>query len=76
MEVKTIKTHKILPFRETIYGILDRYLHSMRDKSVLVVTSKIVAICEGNVVKSRDAVKSDLIKNEAELYLPPQKNKS
>ena len=75
MKIKPIKTHKILPFKESLFEILDKYVVSMPKKSVLVITSKIMAICEGQVVKVEKAEKRDLIKKEAEFYLPPETNK-
>lgn len=75
MKIRPIKTHKILPFKESLLEILDRYVVTMPEKSVLVITSKIVAICEGRVIKIGEAEKLDLIKKEAELYLPPETNR-
>lgn len=75
MKIKPIKTHKILPFEESLIEILDRYVVTMPEKSILVITSKIVSICEGRVVKIGEAEKLDLIKKEAELYLPPETNR-
>ena len=51
MIITSLKTHKILPFKDDLFAILDRYVISLPEKSILVITSKIVAICEGQVVK-------------------------
>lgn len=75
MKIQSIKTHKILPFKESLFEILDKYVVSMPAKSILVVTSKIVAICESRVVKIGEAEKHDLVKKEAEFYLPPETNR-
>ena len=75
MKIKPIKTHKILPFKESLFEILDRYVVLMPEKSILVITSKIVAVCEGRVVKISEAEKHNLIKKEAEFYLPPEANR-
>ncbi len=75
MIVTPLKTHKILPFKESLRAILDRYVTSLPEKSVLVITSKIAAICEGRVIKIGEATKQDLIRQEAELYLPPETNR-
>lgn len=48
----------------------------MPENSVLAITSKIVSICEGNVVKNDGKIlKNDLAKKEADLYLPPTESK-
>jgi len=75
MKIIAIKTHKIRPHRETLFGILDKYLKSVKERSVVVITSKIVSMCEGRVVKLDDADKEDLIEKEAEYFLPPEKSK-
>ena len=70
MKVRTIKTKKITPKDTDIFKILDKYLLSLEDKSVVAVTSKIVSICEGNVVPEHEVDKDTLIIKEAEYYLP------
>jgi len=76
MKIKAIKTKKITPGKESLRQILDRYLpKKMAERSILAITSKIVAICEGSVVPVDKIEKADLIEQEAELYLPPEENK-
>ena len=56
--------------------ILDKYLPPLKEKSVLVITSKIVAICEGSVVKAEAGVnKKELIKSQSDYYIPADFNK-
>ncbi len=75
MKIFSIKTHKIKPYEQDLFKILDKYLTSLKEREILVVTSKIVAICEGRVVKTEVADKEELIEEEAEYFLPPEKNK-
>lgn len=75
MKISAIKTNKILPGKKTLFQVLDRYVPSLPERSVLVVTSKIIAICEGSVVRMEDADKDDLIKQESTYYLPRDQNK-
>jgi len=70
MKVTPIKTHKITKKDKDIFKILDRYLPKLLEKSVIAVTSKIIAICEGRVVRKDLATKDELTKQEAEWYLP------
>lgn len=76
MKVRAIQTHKVVPGEDgDLYVILDRYLPKLKESSVVAITSKIVAICEGRFVKTGAADKDDLIKQEAEYYLPRKLNK-
>lgn len=76
MKVSTIKTDKITPTRpKSILTILDDYLTELKEGSILAVTSKIVSICEGRVIKIGSIDKKELIKQEAEYFLPPEENK-
>jgi len=75
MIINSIKTKKILPFQQDIFAILDKYLISMPEGSILAVTSKIVAICENNIVTKEGTVKDKLIESEADYYLPNRQSK-
>ena len=74
MIITPIKTHKIHSEEQSIFALLDQYLPFFSDGSVLAVTSKIVALCEGRVA-SPSADKDELIKKEANWYLPRELNK-
>lgn len=72
MNIKPYKTHKIQP-NENLFEILDNYLPQLEEKSVVVIASKIVGICEGRVIKMTEKAqeeKDELIKQEADYYLP------
>ena len=75
MLVTPIKTDKIRPGKQTLLQVLDKYLRQLKERSVLAITSKIVSICEGRVVKLGKANKEDLVEEEAEYFLPPYENK-
>ena len=69
MKVTAYKTHKI-GVGEDIFAILDRYLPSLQEKSVVAVTSKIISLCQKNVIKKEKGVeKIDLIPLETDYYL-------
>jgi dihydrofolate synthase / folylpolyglutamate synthase len=70
MKVTPIKT-KVAVVGDKLFDILDSSIKSLKENSVVVVTSKIVSICEGNVIKIGKVDKEKLIKSESELYLPP-----
>ena len=75
MKITSLKTHKITVGNESLFNILDKYLNRLKEKFILVITSKIVSICEGNVIKIGKINKIDLIKRESEYFIPPEKSK-
>lgn len=75
MKITVVKTEKIIPFKQTLEGVLDKYIISLEENSVVAVTSKIVAICEGRVVRMDGVDKEELIRSEASLYLPKASSK-
>jgi putative folate metabolism gamma-glutamate ligase len=74
MKVTAIRTHKVTANDHDLIKILDKYLLKLEEKSILVITSKIVSITEGRLVKMQDADKDELIKQEAQFYLPRNQN--
>lgn len=74
MKTISIKTHKITS-SQALSQIINRYISSLKEKSIVVITSKIVSICEGRVVKIGEIDKKKLIEQEAEYYLPSYGNK-
>ncbi len=75
MQVNAIKTHKITQNDKDVFAILDRYLPTIGEKSVIVVTSKILSMIEGRVIKIGETSKNELVKQEAEMYLPASESK-
>ena len=76
MKVIPVKTQKVVPgIDRDILKVLDQYLHSLKEGTVVAVTSKIVAICEGRTVANIGQDKLDMAKKEASLYhlLPSKK---
>lgn len=69
MKVTPIRTNPILA-GDDMYEVLDRTLSMVEECSILAVTSKIVSICEGVVVKNDGTIdKHTLVKREADAYL-------
>ncbi len=72
MQVVSYKTNKIKS-GENLFHILDKYLPKLEEKSVVVITSKIISICQGRVVKNNSRInKTKLVEQEADLYLPQE----
>lgn len=74
MQVTPIKTAKITPKTKNIFQVLDKFLPKIKEKSILAVTSKIIAIAEGRVVKMEAADKDKLIRKESQYYLEREDN--
>lgn len=58
-----------------MYAIFDEFLPNIKEGSVLTITSKIIAICQGRIVSKDKISKIDLIKEEADLYIDPTQAK-
>ncbi len=69
MKVVPIKTHPITQEDTNIISVIDQYISKLEEKSVVAITSKIISICEGRLVKIGSIDKDELIKQEAEMYL-------
>lgn len=75
MKVTPIKTHKITVEDKDLFKILDQYIKDLKENTVVAVTSKIVAICEGRFVEMDKVDKRELIFAEADMVIPPEKNR-
>ncbi len=69
MNITALRTEKITR-GESIFHILDRAVREMPEKSVLAITSKIVAISEGSTMSKEGTAKEELVMQEADSYLP------
>lgn len=74
MQITAIKTHKITASDTDILPVLDKYLEDFTDKSILVIASKILSITQGRIVAGSLLGKDEMIKKEADYYLPPEGN--
>lgn len=78
MQIKPILTHKVTETDTDILSLIDRYVEKIEENSLLVVTSKIIAICEGRLQKINPATeiedKEKLVKEEAEYYIDKSEN--
>lgn len=78
VKVTPVKTHKITIDDKNLLKVLDKYILTLKENSVVAVTSKIVSITEGRLVKMVSGEKEEkdkLIKKESQYYLPRNINK-
>ncbi len=77
MKVTAYKTHLIQP-NEDITQVIAASISSIPERSILVISSKIVSTCENRFVPRTTEDKNEkheLVKREAELYLEPHSSK-
>lgn len=70
MIVQAVRTRKVTPKGCTITELLDESLQDVPERSVVVVTSKVVSLCEGTVVPKEGTDLQQLIYDEAEWCAP------
>lgn len=75
MHITAIHTEKVTGDNQGLLSFLDTHIMQFREKSILVVTSKVVSICEGRVVKIGSVDKQKLIESESEYFIPPSESK-
>lgn len=75
MKVTPIKTHRITASDVSILKILDRYLPKLEERSIIAISSKVISICEGNLVPADKLTKDVLVEKEADYFLPKKSNK-
>jgi putative folate metabolism gamma-glutamate ligase len=76
--VSPIRTKKLRAGEQTIFEVIGDYIAEFENRSILIITSKIVALCEGRVVPITSpsiSKKEELVKQEADYYLPAAASK-
>lgn len=75
MRVTAIKTRKVVAGAISLSDFLDESIKHLAENSVLAITSKVVAICEGRVLPVGSVEKDELVKREADYFLPEEMSK-
>lgn len=70
MIISPIKTRLVRPEERDLFSFLDTAIKSLPEKSILVITSKIVSFFEGNFISKKTISKSKLVQQEADYYVP------
>jgi len=71
MNITPIKTPKIIQGSPPIASIVDTAIHTLTERCIIAITSKIISISEGRVADSQTISKETLVQLESQLYLPP-----
>jgi putative folate metabolism gamma-glutamate ligase len=75
MKITSIKTQKVTPNSVSLLDLIDNNINELSEGSIFVITSKVVSICEGRVIPTSQIDKDELIKKEADLYIPKENSK-
>src|SRR3989344_3612878 len=70
MIIQPIKTKILKPPKDDLLKTIHNSIKSLEEKSIVVITSKVVSIWEGRCVPMKGHSKDKLTKQEADLYLP------
>ena len=70
MIVKAIKTERVRAGSQPLTELLNKSIDRLSERSIVVITSKVVSLCENRVVPIGSMDKEELIKQEADYYLP------
>ncbi|MCX6723914.1 MAG: coenzyme F420-0:L-glutamate ligase [Candidatus Staskawiczbacteria bacterium] len=73
MLVKAIKTRPLIPPKDDLLSVIKESVLSLPEKSVIVITSKVVSIWQGRCVEINGQDKDELVKKEADFYIDKDK---
>lgn len=72
MKIDAVKTRIIEAGDVSLTDLLAESIHDLPENSVVAISSKVVALCENRVVDIDTITRADLVKREADYYLPPE----
>lgn len=74
MKLTPIKTVPVEANAHDLLAFVDEYVPVMPEHAIVAISSKVVSLCEGRVVKTGEVSKADLARREAQYFLPPELN--
>ena len=72
MNIKAVSTEPILAGQQTIFEILDNHINDLEERTIVVITSKIIALCENRVFPIEGTDREKLIRDNSSLYYDPK----
>ena len=73
--IQPIRTERVSAGGADLLSLLDRYVEECPERSILAVTSKLIALCQGRIVDAGAASKEELIARESNRYLRAEANR-
>ncbi len=71
MKITSIKTRLVRAGETTLNDLILENVKILPEKSILAISSKVVALCENRVVPFDDVTRDELIAREAEYFIDP-----
>jgi len=71
MKIEAVKTRLVHANEISLNDLLAESIKTLPEDSIVAISSKVAALCEGRVVKKSETDLSQLIEHEAELFLDP-----
>lgn len=76
MQVLPVKIERLsVPTGKSIYDVLAQVISELPEHSVVAISSKIIAICENEVLPLEGVDREELVKREADWYLHSENSK-
>lgn len=75
MIVTGIKTQVVTTGSVSLLDFIDQNITELENNTVVAITSKVVAICEGRVLPLNSAKREDLVAKESEYFIDPSLSK-
>lgn len=69
MKIQAIKTRRVEANTLSLTSLIEQYITSLPEGSILAITSKVVSLCENRVVPLGAATKEQLVIKESERYV-------
>lgn len=75
MNCTSIKTRRVSSLELSLEELIDECSIDFQNNSILAITSKVISLCEGNVLDIKEADKESLITAESDYYLSAEHSK-
>lgn len=75
MHITAIKTDLVLPKSIKVLDLIDAHVPVVQENSVLVVSSKIISLCEGSIANPHNITKDMLAQQQSQYYIPRSASK-
>ena len=72
MKVTAVKTKLLEANKYTLTEVLSESIYNISEGIIVAISSKIVSLCEGNILPLEDISKDNLIKKEADCFIPKE----
>jgi len=75
MNIEAIKTRLVRAGEFSLEQIIAEHVLQIKEDSILVISSKIIALCQNRTIDKQSITKTELIKQQADYYTPDDFNK-